>query len=198
MRDETAPPTASLMKLPLPVNLLYAPADAKRPAAEGLEAAADLVELTDRWVDAAVTDAWWSDERIDPSAAADEIDRYWDWHVDEIEYDGGAVEVARLAVVTGDGAVQGAMLLSSTGVPMANPSEWGNTGLLVEWLFAAPRNRPEILKAADQPIFYGAGSHLIRAAVQMSRERGCSGRLKLDASPRALTGCAQIFWHSLR
>ena len=42
-----------------------------------------------------------------------EIDRDWDWADLEIEGDGRILASQKLAVVTGDGAVQGAMMIST-------------------------------------------------------------------------------------
>lgn len=66
--------------------------------------------------------------------------------------------------------------------PVALWREPGMTGLFLELLFAAPRNRPWVRSdKAEQ--YRGVGVQLLRTAVALSMEAGCGGRLKLEASP---------------
>jgi hypothetical protein len=185
------------MVIPAPIALLYAPADAARPAQCGVEAEAHIVELTDDLIASAMGDAWWSDPLIVAATAAGEVDRFWDWRGSTVDYEGEDVRLERLAVATGDGAVQGIMWVTAGGVPMEGDLDQGHAGLFIERLFAAPRNRPNLIERPDQPIFYGVGLQLVRTAVGLSRERGCAGRLKLDASPGALAWYARRGFHAL-
>jgi hypothetical protein len=52
----------------------------------------------------------------------------------------------------------------------------------LELLFTAPRNRPK-LRADKRQWVIGVGSELLIWAAWYSREKGCDGRLRLDASP---------------
>jgi hypothetical protein len=85
-------------------------------------------------------------------------------------------------VITTDGAVQGAMMLSTEPVECERRRNHGHGALFVELLFAAPRTRHWIRHdRAEQ--FRGIGLHLMRAAAELSIEAGLEGRLKLDSSP---------------
>jgi len=108
--------------------------------------------------------------------------RGWDWAELSIERAGQALPSQKLAVVAGDGAVQGAMMLTTGPVACERKSDLGEPALFVELLFAAPRTRHWVrVDRAEQ--FRGVGLHLLRTAAHLSIEAGFSGRLKLESSP---------------
>ncbi len=114
---------------------------------------------------------------------ANPIDLHWDWNKVEIEFEGRQLHSEKVAVITGEGenlAVQGAMLISTDAVPSG--LERGEKCLLVELLFTAPRNRPN-LRTDGQPFVIGVGSQLMAWGAWLSREKQLDGRLRLDASP---------------
>jgi len=114
-------------------------------------------------------------------------DREWDWNKIEIKHDGRVLPAEKVAIATGEThgelQVQGAMMISTT--PIVSQLEPGTPCLLLELLFAAPRNRPDLNKTGD-PFLRGAGTQLLRWAAWFSQEMRCDGRLRLDASPRSI------------
>jgi len=142
---------------------------------------AKIVSLTEKMADDLILRGWWDEQCLDiPHDQPLPIDRYWNWNAMEIEFDGQALESERIAVVAGDdGAVQGAMMISSQPVPSA--LDLGKECLFVELLFTAPRNRPNLRKDRS-PFLLGVGTELLTWGVQFSREKGCDGRLRLDGS----------------
>src|SRR5687768_11988526 len=107
------------MRFPKRIELLYVPAQT--------DAEAHVVALTKTLIRRRMGSAWWDDPAIDSRAAADEIDRGWDWTTEEIERNGRVLKSRKLAVVTGDRAVQGAMLASTE--PVACERESGQSAL---------------------------------------------------------------------
>src|SRR6266487_4495165 len=91
-----------------------------------------VVELSDEVVRQGIGREWWSDSELDTQAASGEIDRQWDWMDLEIEWGGKILAALKLGVVTGDGSVQGAMLLSTASVECER--EPGKRALFVEML----------------------------------------------------------------
>lgn len=72
------------------------------------------------------------------------------------------------------------MMISAEPVPsVLSP---GAGALLVELLFSAPRNRPA-LRSDGNALFLGVGTELLTWGAWRSRDKGCEGRLLLDASP---------------
>ena len=127
--------------------------------------------------------AWWDDISLEAPLKANPIDLHWNWNRVEIEFDGRTLRSEKLAVITGEGedlAVQGAMLISTDPVPSG--LEPGEKCLLVELLFTAPWNRPD-LRRDGQPFVIGVGSQLMGWGAWLSREKQLEGRLRLDASP---------------
>jgi hypothetical protein len=171
------------MKLPIKVTLFYVPSQT--------DVDADITELTDSLIERRMGGTWWDDPALDAELASREIDKFWDWKELKIERAesvvgfpeigrGKTLSARRLAVVTEDGAVQGAMLVSNE--PVKCERDPGQLALFVELLFAAPRNRQWIrLDRAEQ--FRGIGLGLLRTAAQLSLGAGCDGRLKLESSP---------------
>lgn len=162
------------MKLPTPVALYHVPS--------GLDAEAVVVALTDGLIERWMGAAWWEDPAIDQDAAASEIDRHWDWLGLSIDRDGRPLRDRKLAVVTGDGAVQGAMMVSAEAVACERAGSEGEPALFVELLFAAPRNRYWVRRDRTE-LYRGVGLHLLRSAAEFSLSAGLGGRLKLEASP---------------
>src|SRR5215208_3895249 len=119
------------MKLPKRIPLFH------DPSAQYVEA--HVQALSKEMINKEVEQAWWSDPEVDGAAAASEIDRHWKWTELEIERNGKSLPGMSIGVVTGDGAVQGALLLSTESVECEG--EAGKFALFVELLFAAPRNR---------------------------------------------------------
>jgi hypothetical protein len=142
---------------------------------------AKIVSLTEKMADDLILHGWWDEECL--SIPLDEplpIDRHWNWNAMEIEFEGKPVESERIAIVAGDdGAVQGAMMISSEPVPSL--LDRGKYCLFVELLFTAPRNRPNLRKDRS-PFLLGVGTELLTWGVRFSREKGCEGRLRLDGS----------------
>src|SRR5436190_1595396 len=97
------------MLLPRHATLFHVPS--------GIEIDASIVALTGPLIRREMGSAWWDDPALNSSLSAREIDRHWNWVELEIERGGRLLAAQRLAVVTSDGAVQGAMLLSTEPVP---------------------------------------------------------------------------------
>jgi hypothetical protein len=144
---------------------------------------ARIVTLTPQLVDMRMAGAWWDDRSLEAPLKANPIDLHWDWNKAEIEFEDRKLRSEKVAVITGEGenlAVQGAMLVSTDPVPSG--LDPGEKCLLVELLFTAPRNRPD-LRRDGQPFVIGVGSQLIAWGAWLSREKQLEGRLRLDASP---------------
>ena len=162
------------MKFPRLVDLLHVPTKTLIEA--------HVVVLTEAAINRGMGITWWNDPAIDADLAELEIDRGWDWAELSIERDGKALPAQKFGVVTGDGAIQGAMMMSTGPVASERTSDVGEPALFVELLFAAPRTRHWVrLDKAEQ--FRGVGLHLLRTAAQLSIEAGFGGRLKLESSP---------------
>jgi hypothetical protein len=160
------------MEFPKPIQLFYVPT--------ATDAEAHVVVLTEQLIRQRMGNNWWNDPAINPARAAKEIDRYWDWSKQKIAREDKIIASRKLAVITGDGAVQGAMMISAKAVPCQ--LDFGKPALFVELLFIAPSNRHWIRKDnAEQ--FRGVGVNLLRTAAQFSLEAGFAGRLKLESSP---------------
>ncbi len=164
------------MKLPKRIPLYYEPSKTYFES--------HVTELTEALIKTRVAEAWWNDPALDVDLASAEIDRNWDWTELEIEHGGRILKSRKLGVITGDGAVQGAMMISDETVKC--DGEMGKTALYIELLFAAPGNRKWIrLDGAEQ--YKGVGMALLGVAAELSLEAGCGGRLKLEASPGSIT-----------
>ena len=164
------------MELPKRIPLLH------QPTRHYVEA--QIEELTEAMIRKEIGTAWWTDPALNIEACAAEIDRNWNWIGLEIEQEGRILKAVRLGVVTGDGMVQGAMLISAESVGCER--EPGEQALFVEMLFAAPRNRWWVrLDQSEQ--YRGVGLELLRVGSELSIDAGCQGRLKLDASPGSVS-----------
>ena len=141
---------------------------------------AHLQVLSPEMIAVTISNRWWTDPALKEHLDPPPIDRAWDWNEMEIEYEGKLLASEKVGVLTDDGEIQGAMLVSAEPVPsLLVPSE---SALFVELLFTAPRNR-SILRRDGRKYFGGVGPELLRWAAMFSQELGCHGRLKLDASP---------------
>jgi hypothetical protein len=141
---------------------------------------AQIVALTAELAEQQIHRDWWTDgeflDRFDPPP----IDRHWNWNEMGIEHDGRTLTTEKVAIVTGDHTVQGAMLISAEPVPSVLAP--GAGALFIELLFTAPRNRPA-LRRDGNAFFLGVGTELLTWGASLSREMGYEGRLLLDASP---------------
>lgn len=141
---------------------------------------AEVCSLTDELITERMQPRWWQDQALRDPLEPEPIDRHWNWHEFAIEHGGVLLPSERVALITGDGEVQGAMLMST--VPIDSLLESPGRALLVELLFTAPRNRPNLRRDQSQ-FFVGVGKILLAWASWFSRECGYQGRLRLDASP---------------
>ena len=123
---------------------------------------------------------WWSDPALKESFNPLPIDLDWDWSTVSLELDGRRIRTKKMTAITGDGAVQGATMVSSDPVPSLLDA--GQQCLFVELLFVAPRNRPA-LRIDGRPYLQGVGSELLAWGAWFSRHLGHHGRLRLDGSP---------------
>src|SRR5207253_6270865 len=121
----------SFMELPKRIPLFHDPS--------GQYVEEHVTKLSNELIEEKIERVWWSEPALDAKAASREIDRNWNWREMEIEQGGRILGASTLGVITGDGEVQGAMLLSNE--PVACESDAGRSALFVELLFAAPRNR---------------------------------------------------------
>jgi hypothetical protein len=149
-------------------------------APAGVYVDAHIVPLTADMAEAQIMRDWWNEVCLELSSDQEPIDRHWDWRDLAIEYGGRILRSEKLAIVTGDGAVQGAMLISTEAVDSGLTR--GARTLFVELLFTAPRNRPD-LRIDKAPYFTGVGTELLRWAADLSRRLGYEGHVRLDASP---------------
>jgi hypothetical protein len=141
---------------------------------------AQIVELTADLAEQQIHRDWWTDTELLDRFNPPPIDRHWNWNEMGIEHDGRTLTTEKVAIVTGDHAVQGAMLISAESVPSALAP--GAGALFVELLFTAPRNRPA-LRRDGNTYFLGVGTELLTWGASLSREKGYEGRLLLDGSP---------------
>ena len=145
---------------------------------------AGIVLLTENMANQKIAVEWWNDAALNAVAVERQIDRHWDWNCMAIEMDGREIESEKYAIVTGDEAIQGAMMISTE--PVSSVLEPGARCLLVELLFTAPWNRPDV-RVDGQAFFVGVGTQLLRWAVMLSGSLGCEGRIRLDGSPDYVT-----------
>ncbi|HWE93205.1 MAG TPA: hypothetical protein VG269_04460 [Tepidisphaeraceae bacterium] len=126
------------------------------PTGEYVEA--QIVELRVDLAERKIHRGWWTDESLLAQFDPPPIDRHWNWNEMGIEYAGKPLAAEKVAIITGDQAVQGAMMISTEPVP----SIWrpGAGSLFVELLFTAPRNRPS-LRRDGNAYFLGVGTELL-------------------------------------
>jgi hypothetical protein len=153
-------------------TLLFAPT--------GQYVEAHIMELTPALAERRIHQDWWNDPSLRDQLHPPPIDLRWNWNAMKIEYGDSTLAAENVAIVTGDRAVQGAMMVSTE--PISSRLVPGAGALLVELLFTAPRNRPA-LRRDGKPFFLGVGTELLSWAAWLSRKESHSGRLALDASP---------------
>ncbi len=73
-----------------------------------------------------------------------------------IEYKGSPLAIQKVAIVTGDQAAQGGMMISVPSIVAP-----GKHALFIELLFTSPRNRPALRHDA-KPYFLGFGTKLLK------------------------------------
>ncbi len=98
-------PTAGMMIQRVITTLKFAPMN--------LYVEAQIVSLTDELIETQMNARWWSDDSLCDYFSEPPIDLHWDWRDIGIEYGGRNLASQKVAIVTGDGAVQGAMLIST-------------------------------------------------------------------------------------
>jgi len=106
--------------------------------------------------------------------------RHWDWRrkAQAIEQ---RLDHQCFSIVCG-GMTQALMITELT--KRARIPEQANQHLVyVDFVEAAPWNRPQIV--SGQPRYTGAGSVLIRAAIEYSKQEGFKGRIGLHSLPQA-------------
>src|SRR5690348_6273790 len=107
---------------PAPATLWFAP--------RKVFVAAEVHALPPDLVDERITRRWWSDPFLKPVIEPAPIDRAWDWNGVAIEYNDRLLAAERVGILTGDGEVQGAMLISTEPVPAR--LDFGAPALFVE------------------------------------------------------------------
>ena len=148
------------------------------PTSEYVEAR--ILELTPKLAERRIHRDWWSDADLLRQFDPPPIDLHWNWNEIGVEYDNEPLAAQKVAILTGNQAVQGAMMVSTEAVRSALTP--GAGALFVELLFTAPRNRPA-LRRDGKPYFQGVGLKLLAWAAWLSREKHQDGRLLLHASP---------------
>lgn len=143
--------------------------------------AARIVSLTRKMIDEQVMGSWWTHQDLMRKFEVPPIDRHWDWRNVTVEFEGRSLSSRKVAIVAGDGHVEGVMVLATD--PISSAIDAGGRALLVEWLVTAPRNRRE-LRIDGKDFVKGSGFQLLAWAARLSRHNGYSGRLRLEASPR--------------
>ncbi len=151
------------------------------PTGQYLEA--QIVELTAEIASRRMLRDWWADPSLLERFETPPNARDWNWNDDAIEHEGRILKSEKVAIITGDGAVQGAMMLSAE--PVASVLDPRASALFVELLFTAPRNRVN-LRRDGHALFLGVGTELLTWAAHRSQELGFGGRLLLDASPNCI------------
>ena len=142
---------------------------------------ARIESLTPDMAEKQIHRAWWIDPSLREVLLPPPIDRYWDWNAMEIEINEHRLASEKVAIIAGDeGQVQGAMMVSTE--PVRSVLQAASSGLFVELLFTAPRNRPN-LRMDGQEYLKGVGVQLLTWAAWLSSRKGCAGRLLLDGSP---------------
>ena len=146
---------------------------------------AHIVDLTPDLAERRVHHDWWADANLLDHFDPPPIDRHWDWNEMSIENEGKKLSDQKFALTTGDGAVQGAMMISAEPVPSRLSK--GAGALFLELLFTAPRNRPA-LRRDRQPYYVGVGTHLLAWSAWLSREAGFGGDCSWTLAPTSLDG----------
>lgn len=113
------------------------------------------------------------------TANADLQDWRWDWR-EKSDMFTGRLDFQSFALECG-GMTQGLMLCSLVHVAR-DPSQRNRHMVYVDYLHAAPWNRPRF---TNKPLYRGVGGILIAAAISLSREQEFDGRIGLHALPQS-------------
>ena len=92
-----------MLKRPVNSKLLFAP---MKTLVE-----AQISTLSPEVIQKGIMKRWWNDECLIKSLSAKQIDRNWNWNDFAIEWNGIDLESEKVGAITGDGDVQGAMLI---------------------------------------------------------------------------------------
>jgi hypothetical protein len=145
--------------------------------------AAQIVKLERNLARDRIDKVWWYEPWVTrehrKKARLEYPDYQWWWRKIVGKYQNKWL-VQRLAVVTDDGNVQGAIVFDPDYESYLNP---GISTVYVEYLASAPRNRR---KLADDPLYRGTGSALLLIAMYYSRKAGLGGRLTLCPLPNVV------------
>ena len=106
--------------------------------------------------------------------------RHWDWRRKAPELQ-GMLAYPAFSIVC-DGVTQGMMIVDATTKRCRIDGQRGKHLVYVEFLEAAPWNRPELV---TPPRYRGIGSVLIRAAIALSEQEEFKGRIGLHSLPQA-------------
>lgn len=174
------------MKWPEETTLYFAP--------DAVLVEAQITLLSNDRYDSGMGEHWWEDPALDETAAKTAIDLNWSWF-DPVDLNGQDLRSIRVAIVTGDDQVQGAMVVSTDLVAsILHPDE---RCLYVDQLCTAPRNRP--LLRRDRGSWYkGVGTKLLQCAARLSLELGGDGKLHLLASPEGEPSYQKLGFENLK
>jgi len=121
-----------------------------------------------------IDNEWW-DEQLDTlSPLDDEPDSHWKWREIISYYQNDPKWVAR-CVRTGDGAIQGALLLRKMVKSVLEP---GKKAVFIDRVATAPWNRDKLAKT---PHFRGVGAGFALYSIVLSYSQGFGGRVNLQA-----------------
>ena len=102
----------------------------------------------------------------------------WDWLKKK-----GAAEFSSLIGLEYMNEIQGLICIADRPVMMRGAAATQGAALYVEYLEVAPWNHR--FYAGEEARFLGVGTALLDVAIQMSRQRGCEGRIALHSIPSA-------------
>lgn len=117
---------------------------------------------------------WWNADLEVHSPLDDEPDSHWKWREIISYYQNDPKWVAR-CVRTGDGVIQGALLLRKKVKSVLEP---GKKAVFVDRVATAPWNRDRVAK---KPHFRGVGTGFVLYSIVLSYSQGFGGRVNLQA-----------------
>ena len=142
---------------------------------------AGVISLTRKLAQTEIDTKWWQTPEISKSRRSQENDHGWQWskRLGELRADRWH---SALAVQTGDGRIQGAILYHLDTLSFV---ETGIGAVYIEAVATAPQNRPWFVSA---PLYRGVGSCLVLCAVIHSYRLGLGGRVNLVSAndPRTI------------
>jgi len=156
---------------------------------------ARIAVLTPAQIAADIDGKWWQAAGLKASFDPPPIDLHWGWGPDAaISWNEGELTSEKVGLLTGDGYIQGALLISTAAVPSILEPAQG--ALFIERLCTAPQNRSR-LRADGRKYFGGVGLELLRWGVLRSRDAGHGGRVRLEASPDYVQWYADLGFQKL-